>query len=426
MKVAIIGGGAAGMMVAATLCEQNVDATIHIFEKNTVLGKKVMISGGGRCNVTTGYTDRNFVESKYVRGATFLRSAMAAFGPEKVRAWFEQQGVPLKNEEDFRVFPQSDRGQDIVAVFERLFARKHVQIHFSEPVVSMQKVVNNGFNIVTAKRNEVFDVVVVSTGGNAYRHTGSTGDGYDFAKACGHTITQLGPSLNSFEAKESWCKAISGISLSQAGLQEAKPQAPVITGPFLFTHFGISGPVVFAFSAQVPFEPITAAKPLSIRLYPLGYTSFDYWEKELLRLFHANSGKSVANVLRTLLPKRLVTQILVLAHIDESDTCHQLPKQLRKNLVHLLSGDLKLTLLARRPGDEFVTAGGISLDEVNRKTMESKLCPNLYFGGEVLDMDGVTGGFNLQVAWATGRLVGQDIARKMLAQRSDVGDMAGN
>ncbi len=422
MKIAIIGGGAAGMMAAATLCEQSADVTIHIFEKNTVLGKKVMISGGGRCNVTTGYTDRNLVESKYVRGAAFLRSAMAAFGPEKVRAWFEQHGVPLKNEEDFRVFPQSDRGQDIVAVFERLFVRHQVQIHFSEPVVSMTKLPTDGFNIVTAKRNEDFDIVVITTGGNAYRHTGSTGDGYDFAKACGHTITQLGPSLNSFEAKESWCKEISGISLPQASLQEAKPQAAVVTGPFLFTHFGISGPVVFAFSAQVPFETISTAKPLSVKLYPLGYNSFDYWERELIRLFHINSGKSVANVLRTLMPKRLVAQIMMLAHITENDTCHQLPKQLRKNLVHLLSGDLKLTLLARRPGDEFVTAGGVSLEEVNRKTMESKLCPYLYFGGEVLDMDGVTGGFNLQVAWATGRLVGEDVVRKIRDQRAEIRD----
>ena len=375
--------------------------------------------------MTTGYTDRNVVESKYVRGAIFLRSAMAAFGPEKVRSWFEGHGVPLKNEEDFRVFPQSDRGQDIVGVFERLFIRHHVQIHFSEPVVSLKKMGDKGFNVVTAKRNEEFDIVVITTGGNAYRHTGSTGDGYDFAKACGHSITQLGPSLNSFEAKEGWCKEISGISLPQASLQEAKPQAPVISGPFLFTHFGISGPVVFAFSAQVPFEPITVARPLSIRLYPLGYNSFDYWERELLRLFHMNVGKSVANVLRTLMPKRLVAQVMMLAHIAESDTCHQLPRQLRKSLVHLLSGDLRLTLLARRPGDEFVTAGGVNLEEVNRKTMESKLCPNLYFGGEVMDMDGVTGGFNLQVAWATGRLVGEDLIRKIRGQRAEIRDLGG-
>jgi predicted Rossmann fold flavoprotein len=413
MNIAIIGGGAAGMMVAATLCERNLKAVIHIFEKNPSLGKKVLISGGGRCNVTTGYTDTHLVESKYVRGSLFLRPAMAAFGPEKVFQWFEAHGVPLKNEEDFRVFPRSDQGKDVVTVFEKLFAKYDVQVHFSEPVTAIVKQGDGRFELVTAKRSEMMDVVVITTGGNAYRHTGSTGDGYDFAKACGHTITQLGPSLNSFEVKETWCKELSGISLPAASLVGVDPKTEVITGPFLFTHFGISGPMVFAFSAHIPFATITPQHPLSVRLYPLGYNNFDYWEHALLSLFHQNTAKSVANILRTLLPKRLVAELLLLSGISESHTCHQLPKALRRKLVHLLSGELRLTLLARRPGDEFVTAGGVCLDEVNRKTLESKCCPNLYFGGEVLDVDGVTGGFNLQVAWATGRLVGETIAKKL-------------
>lgn len=413
MNIAIIGGGAAGMMVAATLSELSVDATIHIFEKNPALGKKVLISGGGRCNVTTGYTDTHLVESKYIRGSLFLRPAMAAFGPEKVFKWFELHGVPLKNEEDFRVFPRSDQGKDIVAVFEKLFAKHQVQVHFSEPVNQLVRQEDGKFMLSTAKRAEIMDIVVITTGGNAYRHTGSTGDGYDFAKACGHTITQLGPSLNSFEVKEAWCKELSGISLPAASLVATEPKTNVITGPFLFTHFGISGPMVFAFSAQIPFAPITSQHPVTIKLYPLGYNNFDYWEQEFLSLFQQNPGKALANVLRVLLPKRLVTALLQLAHLDEGQSCHQVSKEGRRKLVHLLSGDLKLTLLARRPGDEFVTAGGVPLAEVNRKTMESQLCPNLYFGGEVLDIDGVTGGFNLQVAWATGRLVGEAIMRKL-------------
>lgn len=416
MNIAIIGGGAAGMMVAATLAESAFDGTIHIFEKNPGLGKKVLISGGGRCNVTTGYTDTHLVESKYIRGSMFLRSAMAAFGPEKVFEWFETHGVPLKNEEDFRVFPRSDQGKDIVAVFEKLFAQYQVQVHFSEPVKQIVRLENGKFLLSTAKREESMDIVIVTTGGNAYRHTGSTGDGYDFAKACGHTITQLGPSLNSFEVRESWCKELSGISLSAASLVAIDPKTEVITGPFLFTHFGISGPMVFAFSAQIPFATITPQHPVTVRLYPLGYNNFDYWEHELLSLFQLSPGKTIANVLRTLLPKRLVTILIELADLDEAQPCHQMSKESRRKLAHFLSGELKVTLQARRPGDEFVTAGGVALDEVNRKTMESKLCPNLYFGGEVLDIDGVTGGFNLQVAWATGRLVGEAIIRKAKAQ----------
>ncbi|MBP6085106.1 aminoacetone oxidase family FAD-binding enzyme [Candidatus Gracilibacteria bacterium] len=409
-RIAIIGGGAAGMMVAATLLELGCPAEIHLFEKNPSLGKKVIISGGGRCNVTTGITDTVLLNQKYIRGQRFLRAALAAFPPDRVKVWFERHGVPLKIEDDNRVFPQSDKGEDIVALFVRLFAQGKVTVHLGESILSLKKT-GEYFDLVSTKSVYQFDAVVLTTGGNAYRHTGSTGDGYAFAQSCGHTVTTLGPSLNSFEAADQWCKELSGIALPQAALAY---QSKRVEGPFLFTHFGITGPVTFAFSAHVAFEPITASQPLVVSLYPLGYATFDHWEANFLDLMATAPRKSLQTVLHTYLPKRLVLALLALAHLDPSIEMHQLTKAGRHALVHLFTGGLKITLLSRRPGDEFVTAGGVPTTEVNYKTMASKVCPGLYFGGELLDVDGVTGGFNLQVAWATGRIAGQALAKKYL------------
>ncbi|MBI4836744.1 MAG: aminoacetone oxidase family FAD-binding enzyme [Candidatus Abawacabacteria bacterium] len=417
-KIAVIGGGAAGMMVVATLLENNANADIHLFEKNPSLGKKVIISGGGRCNVTTGINEARILERKYIRGWQFLKPSLANFPPEKVYNWFEKHGVPLKNEADNRVFPQSDQGTDIVAVFERIFAAHNVHLHLNQSVQSMTPE-GNAVRIRSSALNEIFDYVVITTGGNAYRHTGSTGDGYDFAKACGHSITALGPSLNSFEVAEEWPKMLTGISFPWAQLVTlVDGEKMVANGPFLFTHFGISGPVTFAFSAHVAFLPIHRETPLPVCFSPDASVNFEQWNNRLQKLFAENGAKQVHSILSTFFPKRFVDVVLNQAMISHSKQVATISKDERKLLAYLFSGRLTFSLIARRAGDEFVTAGGVNTDEIDRKSMQSKIISQLYFAGEVMNIDGVTGGFNLQVAWATGRMAGESIAKRL--QKGDV------
>ena len=414
-KIAIIGGGAAGIMAAATLIEEKIDAEIYLFERNDVLGKKVSISGGGRCNVTTGITDRNILLSKYIRGNKFLIPSFYEFPPDKVISWFESKGMPLKVEDDLRVFPKSDIGTDVIKVFEKLF-KNRVVIHLNEPVTKLTLPSEKEFYLETKNNSYSFNIVIITSGGNAYRHTGSKGDGYNFAKSCSHTITKLGPSLNSFEVKQGWCKKLAGISLPSAKLEYIQRDKPKISvnGPFLFTHFGISGPVTFALSSHLAFEEISKENPKEISFLPLSNSNFDLWNKELLDTFLQYSKKQVKHIVFNYLPKRLAYEVLALCKVNPDKKSSEISKEERKNIAKAFSGGIKLTLITRMKGDEFVTAGGVKLDEINKTTMESKITPNLYFAGEVLDVDGLTGGFNLQSAWATGRLAGLSIAKKLV------------
>lgn len=419
MKIAIIGGGAAGIMAAAALIEETVGLSaefkpeIFLFEKNLALGRKVVISGGGRCNVTTGLRDKNLLLKKYIRGADFLRHALAFFSPAKVYDWFESHGVPLKIEDDLRVFPGSNKGTDVVAVFEKMFVASSVRLHLGESVKFVRPV-DAKFQLETTKSIYEMDYVVITTGGNAYRHTGSTGDGYDFARECGHTITDLGPSLNSFETVEDWPRKLSGLSLPwvklEAVLSGVRKQ---FEGPFLFTHFGVSGPAVFGISAHLAFSKISPQIPLELVLYPMAEMGLKQWDDELRLKFEAQGAAQLHNVLAELLPRRLADEMLALAGLTRDKRVSKISREERITLSKLLAGGLKLHLTNRRPGDEFVTAGGVNTGEVNNKTMQSLKHPGLYLAGEVLDVDGVTGGFNLQASWATGRLAGMSIAKSL-------------
>lgn len=417
MKIAIIGGGAAGMMVAATLLETEINAEIYLFESNNILGKKVSISGGGRCNLTTGITDKAILLSKYTRGARFLIPAFYVFSPDKVISWFESKGVPLKREDDFRIFPKSDLGTDVIKVFEKILKAKAF-IHLNESVKKITPLPGEGFYLETKNKSYSFNIVVITSGGNAYGHTGSKGDGYNFAKSCNHTITKLGPSLNSFEVKQEWCKTLAGISLPNVKLEYMQREKSKISvnGPFLFTHFGISGPVTFALSSHLAFEEISKENPKEISFFPVANSNFDFWNKELLDTFAQSPKKQVKHTLSKHLPKRLAYEILTLCKANPDKKSNEVSKEERKNIAKAFSGQIKLALISRMKGDEFVTAGGIKLDEVNKNTMESKITPNLYFAGEILDVDGLTGGFNLQSAWATGRLAGLSIAKNLVKE----------
>lgn len=404
--IAIIGGGAAGMMAAATLLESKTeDLGIHLFEKNTTLGVKVKISGGGRCNVTTGIHDPQVLLSKYIRGGKFLRPSLAAFPPQSVRRWFEDHGVPLKEEADRRVFPVSDRGEDVVGVFERLFRDPRMTVHFSEGITA---IVHDGqkFQLTSSKDVYSCDTLVLTTGGNAYSRTGSTGDGYAFARALGHELTELGPSLNSFITATPWCRELSGISFPLAKLTSKVNGSPVsVSGPVLFTHFGLSGPAVFALAAHLAFETISMDEQVTIRFSPDASLEFAKFDAQLRGLLERSGARQLHNVLHQFFPERFVVKLLELAELTGKKAA-EVSKVERQKLVRLLTGELEIKVNARRPGDEFVTAGGIKLDQVNPKTMESKTLPGLYFAGEILDIDGLTGGFNLQSAWATGRMAG--------------------
>lgn len=411
MRVGIVGGGAAGLMAAATILETAPETELFLVDRNDGLGKKVIISGGGRCNVTTGIQDVRTVLTKYPRGGKFLSKAMYHFPPADVYAWFEAHGVPLKNEEDNRVFPQSDNGKDIVGVFEKMFRSSNVEILLKH---SVESVVKNGegfrMNFKGGESLDV-DVVVLTTGGQAYRHTGSTGDGYAFAMGLGHSITKLAASLNAFFTSETWTAEVSGLSFEKAEFRTERDKKYSFTGPFLFTHKGVSGPAVFALSSLVAFENYDAKEPLKIEidLFP------DLSKDELVALIEekiAVAGKkSFLNVLAMVVSKSLAEIVVRELHIVSGVHAAEVSKKNVMRCVEWLKG-ISLNVVGRGAGDEFVTAGGVKLEEVDPATMESKICPGLYFAGELLDVDGYTGGFNLQASWATGRLAGFHIGSR--------------
>ena len=452
--ITIIWAGAAGLMAAATILENSVWSGYHIqiFEKNMSPGKKVIISGGGRCNVTTWIEDKKILLSKYTRGAEFIRKAFGKFSPRKCREWFEIHGVPMKCEADNRVFPVSDDGTEVVEAFTRIFAkyRDKVTLHYGEcasevsvipgltrdpgnnnessstGLLSSQewqktgllhpKAISNAsqrgttsqwreqkYQITTPKWVYESDIVVVTTWGNAYSHTGSTGDGYAFARALGHTVTQLWPSLSSFLTREQWTHELSGLVLPGAKIGD-------VAGSLLLTHFGLSGPLAFMHSSQVAWEAIDKQNPKTIHLSPLADMWVAEWDS-LLKLEFANHPKKlISSILAEKLPRRFVDEFIweYFGSIREVFAA-SISKKDREYIAELLWKWIPITLTDRRPGDEFVTAGGVNTDEIDPETMESRISKNLYFAGEVLNVDGYTGGFSLQICWASGYVVGRTI-----------------
>lgn len=411
LKIAIIGGGAAGLMAAATILEMDDKAHIDFIERNAELGKKVKISGGGRCNVTTGIQDVKTVLTKYPRGGKFLNSAMHSFPPTDMMEWVETHGVPLKIEEDLRVFPVSDRSDDVVGIFEKLLDSPQVTMHLNASTIGI-KHTKKKFSIALKGVDDplLVDRVVIATGGQAYRQTGSTGDGYAFAQSLGHTITELAPSLHSFMTAEKWTADISGLSFQDAALT-VKNNPAKSSGAFLFTHKGISGPAVFALSSQLAFEKFDAEHPISIFIDLFPETKEDALIKRFFSLIQTYPKKSVANLLAMIIPKSLADILCEGLNFDPQRHAVEFSKKQLESPIKLLKR-LPLHAISRGAGDEFVTAGGVSLEEVDPKTMQSKICPGLFFGGEILDIDGYTGGFNLQASWATGRAAGRYACRK--------------
>lgn len=431
-KIGIIGGGAAGMMAAATLKELNPNLEVSLFEKNDHLGAKVIISGGGRCNVTTGILnttsgqtlnrhDINRLLENYPRGAKFLMSAMFHFSPQAVIDWFETHGVPLKTEEDFRVFPVSNNGKDVVGALETVLRENGTNIHLSTIISRIEKLASpttahSPFRLHTKTGHHDVDILILTTGGNAYRHTGSTGDGYTFAKTLGHSITSLAPSLSSYIALETWPARIAGVSLEKAQLtlktfptaNQPEQKTYLRTGPLVFTHRGVSGPAVFALSGMAAYETPTREHPLSLTINFFPDETPQAFAQRFQELANQHGAKQLINFLDIFLPKSLCGVFIELLKVEPHLQASRIDKKLKNHILTLLQ-ELPLTIINRTPGDEFVTAGGVPTTEVNTNTMESKIQPNLYFAGELLDIDGFTGGFNLQASWATGKLAAETI-----------------
>lgn len=416
MKTAIIGGGAAGMMCAATLAETykngylnaGSDGAAHeifLVEKNAILGNKVIISGGGRCNLTTGIHDVEDVLRKYPRGRNLLKHAMYNFPPQAVYDWFEIHGIPLKVEADLRVFPKSDNGGDVVKVFENIFRDGGVKVLLKCKIDKVEKK-GGKFRLFfnDGKRLEA-DKVVITTGGQAYKKTGSTGDGYYFAETLGHTITPLAPSLNAFILKESWVVKMAGVSFKKAGLKIGRGGMEV-EGAFLFTHNGISGPAVFALSSMAAFELADAEKPVSLAIDFIPELNYQELVEKIRKAMATNPKKTFVNTLDFFAPKSLAGVICEEGGKRPGKVNYETSRAEVNKAVELLK-NMAVTIVGRSAGEEFVTAGGVNSREINPKTMESRVCPGLFFAGEILDIDGFTGGYNLQCAWCTGRLVGK-------------------
>ncbi len=406
MKVAIIGAGAAGMMAAATINETSPKTKVILIEKNDSPGKKVIISGGGRCNVTTGFEDIKTVLTNYPRGSKFLISSMHRFPPLAVRAWFEAHGVPLKCEKDMRVFPISNDGRDVVEAFIEIFRESKTELLFKHSVNKIEKT-DKGFTISFSDQPSVeADKVILALGGQAYRQTGSNGDGYTLAEALGHTVTELVPSLHSFITAEKWPGKLAGMSFQRATITAdcAKPNSR--TGPFLFTHSGISGPAVFAVSAMAAFNSVGLKRPLKIFIDFLPDTTVEEVTKQLQIVAKENPKKIFKNTLHHFLPLNLCEALCEYSQIFSHKKNAEVSKT-EFSWAAALIKKVPLIAIGRGSGDEFVTAGGIELAEIDPKTMESKICPDLYFAGEIMNIDGFTGGFNLQASWATGRAAGE-------------------
>lgn len=404
MRVAVIGGGAAGQLAAIKAAENGHGVTI--FERNEKLGKKLFITGKGRCNVTNA-ADREGFFRHVVRNPRFLYSAYAYFDSAAIMSLIETAGVPLKIERGQRVFPASDHSSDILKALERTVRANGVDVRLNTRVSEILTTGGAVSGVRVGETVEPFDAVILATGGLSYPSTGSTGDGFRFAQALGHTVVPPKASLVPLETEETWCAELSGLTLKNVTLTAYRDGREVYSelGEMLLTHFGVSGPLVLSCSALVAERP--EGTVLSIDLKP-GLTE-EQLDARLLRDLSANAKKTFSGALYGLLPQRLLPVVLDAAGIDGTAQAGNCTKAQRRALVGALKG-LKLHVRGARPiAEAVVTRGGVSVREVNPSTMESRLVQRLFFAGELLDTDAFTGGFNLQIAWSTGALAGSSI-----------------
>lgn len=399
-KIIIIGAGAAGMTAAIFAAEAGADVTV--IERNDRLGKKLLITGKGRCNVTNNSDVNTHIENTPTN-PRFMYTAHNNFTPQDVMAFFEELGVPLKTERGDRVFPVSDKAGDICGALKRRMNRLGVNV-ITERATGITA--GESFTVSTDKGEHQADAVIIATGGMSYPLTGSTGDGYKFAESLGHTVVPPKPSLVPVECAEKWCKEAMGLSLRNVTLTVLDGEREVYfeQGEMLITHFGVSGPLVLSASSHM--KGLGSKKySLAIDLKPA--LDFDTLDKRIQNDFQKNINRDFCNSLGELLPSKLIPIVIRLSGIDGRRKCNSVTREERHALVSLLKG-LPLTATKFRPIDEaIITSGGVNVKEISPKTMESKLVPGLYFAGEIIDVDAYTGGFNLQIAFATAKLAAE-------------------
>lgn len=398
-KIIVIGGGAAGMFAAAIAAEQGHE--VEVFEKNEKLGKKLFITGKGRCNLTNACDMEELFES-VCTNAKFLYSAFYGFTNQDTIHFFEEAGLRMKTERGNRVFPLSDHSSDVIGVLERKMRQNGVKIYLNTKVEHLLIQDGQCIGICLEKEQKVFaDRVIVATGGLSYPSTGSTGDGYRFAQSCGHKVTELMPSLVPFNVKESWAKELQGLSLKNISIEirDGKKKLYDDFGEMMFTHFGVTGPVILSASGRIGKK--LRQKELTMILDLKSALSEEQLDKRLLREFEEGQKKQFKNILGNLFPAKLIPIMIKLSEISPEKRVNEISREERQYFLHKIK-HLELTLTGLRDYNEaIITKGGIQVKEINPATMESKLMKNLYFIGEVLDLDAVTGGFNLQIAWST-------------------------
>ncbi len=403
----VIGAGAAGLMAAGRAAQ--LGKNVLLLEKNDRPARKLMITGKGRCNVTNNCAEDAFITQVKTNGR-FLYSAISAFPPRETIAFLEGRGLHLKTERGNRVFPVSDKAVDVVDSLVAFVKEEGVRLQKGTvKSLMVQDGAVRGATLDDGTRIES-GAVVVATGGLSYPLTGSTGDGYRLARQAGHTVIDPTPSLVPIVAEEGWCKDLMGLSLKNVTLtvHDKKKSKPVFQelGEMLFTHFGVSGPLVLSASSLMDAHRL-ADYTLSIDLKPA--LSAEQLDKRLQRDFSINLNKDFINSLGDLLPKKLIPVIVYLCGIPPETKVNQLTREMRKALADTVKS-LRITPKAFRPIEEaIITCGGVKVSEINPKTMQSKLCEGLYFAGEVIDVDAYTGGYNLQIAFCTGFLAGQNV-----------------
>jgi len=406
MRIVVIGGGPAGMMAAAEAARAG--AEVLLLEQNEKLGKKLYITGKGRCNVTNA-CDRDGFFAAVVRNSRFLYSAYAAFDNRDLMAVIESNGVPLKTERGGRVFPVSDKSNDILRAMERHVRSSGVEVRLHTRVTGIAVEEDRVIGVKVSEKIVPCDAVIVATGGISYPQTGSTGDGYRFAESLGHRIEQPTGSLVPIVTEEAWPASLAGLTLKNVTLTAEKNGKRIHRsepGEMLFTHFGVSGPLILTVSSLIAED--AAGVRLFIDLKP-GLTQ-EQLDARLLRDLEANRQKQLLGALHALLPERLLLTMLDVAGVDPTTRVSELKKVERAAIRETLKA-LPLTVASFRPvAEAVVTRGGICVKDVRAKDMASKLVSGLYFAGEVLDVDAVTGGYNLQIAWSTGALAGRSSA----------------
>ncbi len=414
--VIVIGGGAAGMMAAVAAAEEG--AKVSLLEQNEKTGKKIFITGKGRCNLTNACEQESFFEN-IVSNGKFLYSAFSKMDNYAVMKFFEDAGCPLKKERGERIFPVSDHSSDVISALNRQMEEKGVKVYLRTRVKEIlmnqdeetpSKKCITGVTLFDGRKISA-DAVIIATGGKTYASTGSTGDGYQFAEAAGHTVKEMKPALVPFTAKEDWCMKLQGLSLKNAAAT-LKYEKKIIYqgfGEMLFTHFGVSGPMILSASSYYGKKYFGMPVTLSIDLKPA--LTKEQLDKRLLKDFGENKNRQFKNALDGLFPSKLIPVMIELSGIIPEKRVNEITKEERAGLVECIK-NLTLTVTGTRDFQEaIITQGGVHVKEINPSTMESRLVKGLFFAGEVLDVDALTGGFNLQAAWSTGYLAGISAAR---------------